>query len=279
VKETGAGNEAPRATADAAVSSVVDTNCPYAIPSDNTPEVPQTRKARLLDQLRFHSKRAVETHNVGVKQLGCDHALVFSTKSNPPPDVQHDGVGVVSLVYAGYASVTRGPALFVSFGSGAVMVYKAGSSEVSFVTTVSHGNGSSLTGTKTKPNPSVSKFALQPALRVPFPLWPGAKKGFIQIAPITDPTAPVLCVASTRNGPPAVYQLPSRNGVPPMRSVALPATESAVTKDTVKADDEGDGQTSKRGTTNPVASVCAFDPSGNRLVVGYENGGVLVWSR
>jgi WD40 repeat protein len=207
VKETGAGNEAPRATADAAVSSVVDTNCPYAIPSDNTPEVPQTRKARLLDQLRFHSKRAVETHKVGVKQLGCDHALVFSTKSNPPPDVQHDGVGVVSLVYAGYASVTRGPALFVSFGSGAVMVYKAGSSEVSFVTTVSHGNGSSLTGTKTKPNPSVSKFALQPALRVPFPLWPGAKKGFIQIAPITDPTAPVLCVASTRNGPPAVYQV------------------------------------------------------------------------
>jgi hypothetical protein len=60
----------------------------------------------------------------------------------------------------------------------------------------------------------------------------------------------------------ATYALPSVDGAPVNRSGALAAT----------ARDE-------REKEKPVAVCAAFDAAGAFLVVGYEDGGVLLWKR
>jgi hypothetical protein len=77
-----------------------------------------------------------------------------------------------------------------------------------------------------------------------------------------DPASPVECAAAVAGGGAATYALPSVDGAPVNRSGALAATAR-----------------NEREKEKPVAVCAAFDAAGAFLVVGYEDGGVLLWKR
>ena len=104
---------------------------------------------------------------------------------------------------------------------------------------------------------------MTPALTVSLPAWPGVSRhlsAFVAIAPARDPRSAAECAASVAGGGAATYALPSVDGAPPARSGALAAANGT-------------------GDKKPVAVCAAFDGAGETLVVGYEDGGVLLWKR
>jgi hypothetical protein len=161
--------------------------------------------------------------------------------------------------------VAGGAAVFATFRCGAVRAYKTTFGESTRV----HGalgakrnaysaRVAASTFTRTR-----RRGALTPALTVSLPAWPGVSRhlsAFVAIAPTRDPHSAAECAASVAGGGAATYALPSVDGAPPARSGALAAANGI-------------------GDNKPVAVCAAFDGAGETLVVGYEDGGVLLWKR
>jgi hypothetical protein len=163
--------------------------------------------------------------------------------------------------------VAGGAAVFATFRCGAVRAYKTTFGESTRV----HGAlGAKRNAFPHSARVAASTFtrtrrrgALTPALTVSLPAWPGVSRhlsAFVAIAPTRDPHSAAECAASVAGGGAATYALPSVDGAPPARSGALAAANGT-------------------GDKKPVAVCAAFDGAGETLVVGYEDGGVLLWKR
>ena len=207
-----------------------------------------------------------------------EHAVSFAVSAAPPstPAFPRGSLGteIAQVAYVSFARVAGGAAVFATFRCGAVRVYKTTFGES---TRVFFGNGARKE-TKAKRNayfsagvagstafapPGRRRGALTPALTVSLPAWPGVDRrlsAFVAIAPARDPHSAAECAASVAGGGAATYALPSVDGAPAARSGALAAANAT-------------------GEKKPVAVCAAFDGAGETLVVGYEDGNVLLWKR
>ena len=190
-----------------------------------------------------------------------EHSIAFAGGAAPPTTFgRGDGTEILSLSYAPFAKAAGGAAVFATFRCGAVRAYKT-TFEAFSTSAATKKNGTS----RTVPFPRRRRGALTPTLTAFLPSWPGVSRTlsrFVAIAPAMDPASPVECAAAVAGGGAATYALPSVDGAPVNRSGALAAT----------ARDE-------REKEKPVAVCAAFDAAGAFLVVGYEDGGVLLWKR
>ena len=188
-----------------------------------------------------------------------EHAIAFAGGAAPPTTFgRGDGTEILSVSYAPFAKATGGAAVFATFRCGAVRAYKT-TFEALSKSAATKKNGRNV------PFPRRRRGALTPTLTAFVPAWPGVSRTlsrFVAIAPAMDPASPVECAAAVAGGGAATYALPSVDGAPVNRSGALAAT----------ARDE-------REKEKPVAVCAAFDAAGAFLVVGYEDGGVLLWKR
>ena len=183
---------------------------------------------------------------------GGEHAVTLVGGAAPPADVARgDGSGISGVSYAPYARAAGGAAVFATFRCGAVRVYKTTFGVAESAPTRRNGHA-------THPAFRKSRGALMPTLTATFPSWPGVSRTlstFIAVAPARDPLGAAECCASVFGGGAATYALPSVASAPPARVGALAA--------------EG----------NRAAVCAAFDAAAETLVVGYEDGGVLLWRR
>lgn len=251
----GVSEEVPQRSDDDSAATI--SNADSEPPSEQSTSVPSTDiqaspgVKKTLRQKLTQARQALQNKQIAIKQIGGEHGLHFVSKAPPPSDLPRDGFGVASLTFSPYARCANGPAVFAVFASSAVRVYAVSGTS----TQSTRGMGRSDVLRNKKPT-------LECVLRcAPFPMWPGVKKGFVRICPVIDPMSPIQCVASHQGGNATVYALPSNNGAPAMKSVVLAATA-------------GEHETEK-----PVASACDFDQTGSKALLGYEKGGVLLWSR
>jgi len=198
-----------------------------------------------------------------------EHAVSFAGSAAPPSAFPRGSLGteIAQVAYAPFARVAGGAAVFATFRCGAVRAYKTTFGESTRV----HGAlGAKRNAFPHSARVAASTFtrtrrrgALTPALTVSLPAWPGVSRhlsAFVAIAPTRDPHSAAECAASVAGGGAATYALPSVDGAPPARSGALAAANGT-------------------GDKKPVAVCAAFDGAGETLVVGYEDGGVLLWKR
>ena len=204
------------------------------------------------------ASRKNDSVGVSPSQSG-EHAIAFAGGAAPPTTFgRGDGTEILSVSYAPFAKATGGAAVFATFRCGAVRAYKT-TFEALSKSAATKKNGRNV------PFPRRRRGALTPTLTAFVPAWPGVSRTlsrFVAIAPAMDPASPVECAAAVAGGGAATYALPSVDGAPVNRSGALAAT----------ARDE-------REKEKPVAVCAAFDAAGAFLVVGYEDGGVLLWKR
>jgi hypothetical protein len=204
------------------------------------------------------SRKNASVVGVSPSQSG-EHAIAFAGGAAPPTTFgRGDGTEILSVSYAPFAKAAGGAAVFATFRCGAVRAYKT-TFEALSKSAATKKNGRNV------PFPRRRRGALTPTLTAFVPAWPGVSRTlsrFVAIAPAMDPASPVECAAAVAGGGAATYVLPSVDGAPVNRSGALAAT----------ARDE-------REKEKPVAVCAAFDAAGAFLVVGYEDGGVLLWKR
>ena len=200
-----------------------------------------------------------------------EHAVSFAGSAAPPstPAFPRGSLGteIAQVAYVSFARVAGGAAVFATFRCGAVRAYKTtfGESTRVFLNGAlgAKRNAQSARVAASTSTRSRRRGALTPAMTVSLPAWPGVSRhlsAFVAIAPARDPHSAAECAASVAGGGAATYALPSVDGAPPARSGALAAANGT-------------------GEKKPVAVCAAFDGAGETLVVGYEDGGVLLWKR
>jgi len=200
-----------------------------------------------------------------------EHAVSFAGSAAPPstPAFPRGSLGteIAQVAYVSFARVAGGAAVFATFRCGAVRAYKTtfGESTRVFLNSAlgAKRNAQSARVAASTSTRSRRRGALTPAMTVSLPAWPGVSRhlsAFVAIAPARDPHSAAECAASVAGGGAATYALPSVDGAPPARSGALAAANGT-------------------GEKKPVAVCAAFDGAGETLVVGYEDGGVLLWKR
>ena len=201
-----------------------------------------------------------------------EHAVSFAGSAAPPstPAFPRGSLGteIAQVAYVSFARVAGGAAVFATFRCGAVRAYKTtfGESTRVFLNGAlgaKRNAQSARVAASTSARSGRRRGALTPAMTVSLPAWPGVSRhlsAFVAIAPARDPHSAAECAASVAGGGAATYALPSVDGAPVARSGALAAANGT-------------------GEKKPVAVCAAFDGAGETLVVGYEDGGVLLWKR